>query len=215
MPLTDCSTEPLRDRCETVLAAIEAPPADAADPAGNPVQALLYSSGLAACHAALVALAPTSNRVLISGGYHGTHQVLEVLRRLAPRLQIAELPGFAPAAPAAGGTLVEAGDIVWLETPKNPMCEVYDIAGYAAAARQVGAKLVVDGTFAPPPLQRPLELGADVVMHSTTKYLSGHSDAVGGALCLKDPVCRRCRRRRRRTPATPPAPDRSPYLLAR
>ena len=188
MPRTPSSppprrTEPLRDRCEVVLAAIEALPSAEAQ---SSVHAMLYSSGLAACHAILVALAPDSDRVLISGGYHGTHQVLDVLRRLKPDLQVSrpcqcwqpcgiccmrvpciralrvsrrrmtappqviELPalGAGPAEPA-----VQARDIVWLETPRNPMCEVYDIEGYAAAAKQAGAKVVVDGTFAPPPLQ--------------------------------------------------------------
>ena len=76
-------------------------------------------------------------------------------------------------------------DLVWLETPKNPACEVYDIAAYAALAT-----VVVDGTFAPPPMQRALAEGATIVMHSTTKYLSGHTDALGGALHEASEACR-------------------------
>jgi cystathionine gamma-synthase len=84
------------------------------------------------------------------------------------------------------------GDLVWLETPKNPTCEVADISAYVAAAAKLDAgdpdraRVVVDGTFAPPPVQRPLLLGADCVMHSATKYLAGHSDALCGALCVAD-----------------------------
>ncbi|WKZ81771.1 MAG: cystathionine gamma-synthase [Acidimicrobiia bacterium] len=76
--------------------------------------------------------------------------------------------------------------LVWLETPSNPLLRVYDVTAVAAAAHDAGALLVVDNTFATPFLQRPLEMGADVVLHSTTKYLGGHSDVVGGALVTGD-----------------------------
>src|SRR5437763_386313 len=76
--------------------------------------------------------------------------------------------------------------IVWCETPTNPLLNIADIAALAAVARDAGARLVVDNTFASPALQRPLELGADVVVHSTTKYLGGHSDVVGGAVVTSD-----------------------------
>lgn len=78
------------------------------------------------------------------------------------------------------------GDLFWLETPRNPDLKLADVAAYAKLARAHGAILVVDGTFAPPPLQYLLNLGAHCVMHSTTKYLAGHSDAVGGALVTND-----------------------------
>ncbi|MDH6422363.1 cystathionine gamma-synthase [Aurantimicrobium minutum] len=76
--------------------------------------------------------------------------------------------------------------IVWVETPSNPLLKIVDIAGLAQIAHEVGAILVVDNTFATPALQQPLSLGADVVIHSTTKYIGGHSDVVGGALIVKD-----------------------------
>lgn len=76
--------------------------------------------------------------------------------------------------------------IIWVETPTNPLLGVADIAALAAVARDAGALLAVDNTFASPYLQRPLELGADVVVHSTTKYIGGHSDVVGGALIAAD-----------------------------
>ena len=77
--------------------------------------------------------------------------------------------------------------LVWLETPSNPLLRIADIAALAAIAHDAGALLVVDNTFATPYLQRPLEFGADIVLHSTTKYLGGHSDVVGGALVTPDP----------------------------
>lgn len=76
--------------------------------------------------------------------------------------------------------------VVWLETPSNPLLRITDVAEVSAQAKAVGATVVVDNTFCSPLLQRPLELGADVVVHSTTKYLNGHSDVVGGALVAKD-----------------------------
>ena len=78
--------------------------------------------------------------------------------------------------------------MVWIETPSNPMLKIVDIAAVAEAAHAAGAMLVVDNTFATPYLQRPLELGADVVVHSTTKYLGGHSDVVGGFAATNDPT---------------------------
>lgn len=77
--------------------------------------------------------------------------------------------------------------VIWVETPSNPMLSVVDIAAYARTAAEVGATLVVDNTFATPYLQNPLALGADVVVHSATKYLGGHSDVVGGAVVTADP----------------------------
>ena len=205
-------SQPTRDRCESVLAALEATP-------GLPTpHALLYSSGLAACHAIMVALLPTTRRIVVSGGYHGTHQVIDILKELRAELDIIELPTVEDAE-----ALLQPTDLVWLETPRNPMCEVYDIAGYANLSCKPA--VVVDGTFAPPPMQRALALGATAVMHSTTKCecatppschpasvppgqsvmkqrhclavvcpdLSGHSDAVGGALCVDGIDCSGCR----------------------
>src|SRR5207249_128744 len=77
---------------------------------------------------------------------------------------------------------------VWVETPTNPLLGIADIAALATVAHGAGARLVVDNTFASPYLQRPLTLGADVVVHSTTKYCGGHSDVIGGALAVADPA---------------------------
>jgi len=84
--------------------------------------------------------------------------------------------------------LDEETRIVWLESPTNPLLNVIDIAAAAEAAHAVGALVVVDNTFATPYLQRPLELGADIVVHSTTKYLGGHSDVIGGFAATNDPT---------------------------
>lgn len=171
---------PTRERAEALLAAVEAAP----DQRGGEVQSVLYASGLAAAYAALAALLPA--RVAISGGYHGTHLVLRQLRRLSGGARFEAVPLPPPGGVAAA---LQAGDVLWLETPRNPDCRVADVEAYAAAARAVpggAARVVVDATFAPPPVQRPLTAGADVVMHSSTKYLCGHSDAMGGALCVTD-----------------------------
>ena len=168
-------SNPTRTRCEALLGAVEGV-------RGSPAHAVLYSSGMAATFAAFVRLLP--KRVAIGGGYHATHHALEQLRRVSGGTRYETIPLPTPSEAAAA---LRPGDVVWLETPLNPTCDVHDVAAYAAAARAVGdVKIVVDGTFAPPPLQRPLLLGADVVMHSTTKSLSGHSDAIGGALCVAD-----------------------------
>src|SRR5438132_9094306 len=78
--------------------------------------------------------------------------------------------------------------MVWIETPSNPMLNIIDIRAAAEATHAAGAMLVVDNTFATPYLQRPLELGADIVVHSTTKYLGGHSDVLGGFAATNDPT---------------------------
>lgn len=148
--------QPTRRRLEAVLGALD----------GG--EAVVYASGQAAATAALMHLHP--RRVAIArGGYHGIQAAIDALHAWG----VEKVP-----LDAALGK----GDVVWLETPKNPTCEIQDIAAHAARARAAGARLVVDGTFATPVLQRPLALGADLVLHSMTKFLSGHSDALGGVL---------------------------------
>ena len=148
-----------RRRLERVLGALEG---------GH---AVAYASGMAATHAALRHFHP--RRVLLAGGYHGTHLLLERLRA----------DGIASAGLEEGP---REGDLLWLETPKNPTCELTDIAAHAARARAAGARCAVDSTFATPVLQNPLALGADLVMHSSTKFLSGHSDVTGGVLAVAE-----------------------------
>src|SRR5690606_17594154 len=88
---------------------------------------------------------------------------------------------------AIAAAMTDRTKVVWVETPTNPLLNIADIAAVAEVAHAGGAKLVVDNTFASPYLQQPLALGADVVLHSSTKYLGGHSDVVGGALVTDDP----------------------------
>ncbi|KAI9839784.1 MAG: hypothetical protein M1837_002023 [Sclerophora amabilis] len=137
-------------------------------------RALTYASGLAAYHAALVYLNP--KRVAIGEGYHGCHGVLSIHRKLTGSQQ---LPLDCPASDLA------EGDLIHLETPLNPTGEAFSIAKYAEKAHSRGAYLLVDATFGPPGLQDPFEWGADMVMHSGTKYLGGHSDMLCGVLATK------------------------------
>ncbi|KAK1638320.1 Cys/Met metabolism PLP-dependent enzyme [Colletotrichum phormii] len=135
---------------------------------------LTYSSGLSAFHAMLVFLNP--KRVAIGGGYHGCHGVIKVLTKLNG-LQQLELDD-------ASLEKLEKGDVLHVETPLNPTGEARNLAYYREVATRKGAYLTVDATFAPPPLQDPFVLGADVVMHSGTKYFGGHSDMLCGTLSL-------------------------------
>jgi cystathionine gamma-synthase len=154
--------QPTRQRLEAVLGALD----------GG--EAITYSSGLAAVTAAISVLRP--KRVAIGrGGYFGTHGAIDAFVPWG----VEKVPLDAP---------VGDGDVIWLETPLNPTCELQSIAAHAARASAAGARLVVDGTFAPPVLQRPLDLGADLVLHSTSKYLAGHSDALGGVLVARSQV---------------------------
>mmetsp|Transcript_149 Transcript_149/g.465 ORF Transcript_149/g.465 Transcript_149/m.465 type:complete len:404 (-) Transcript_149:34-1245(-) len=167
-------TNPTRSRCEALMGSIEGT-------VDVQAEAILYSSGLSACFAVLAWLLPA--QIAIEGGYHGTHNVLKQLQRISGGMKC---NAVALPKPSALSNSLSAGDVVWLETPRNPTCDVMDIVAYAAAAKAIGVKVVVDGTFAPPPLQRPLVHGADVVMHACTKSLAGHSDVLGGLLCVKD-----------------------------
>ncbi|KAL0936515.1 cystathionine gamma-synthase [Colletotrichum truncatum] len=135
---------------------------------------LTYSSGLSAFHAMLVYLNP--KRVAIGGGYHGCHGVIRILTKLngLKQLEIDE----------ASLDQLEAGDVLHIETPLNPTGEARNLAYYAERAHKVGAYLTVDATFAPPPLQNPFDFGADIVMHSGTKYFGGHSDMLCGVLSV-------------------------------
>lgn len=163
--------QPTRQRLEAVLGALD----------GG--EAVTYASGLAAVTAAISVLRP--RRVAIAkGGYFGCQATIDAFVPWG----LAKVPLDAP---------LGEGDLVWIETPLNPTCELQDIAEHAARARAAGARLLVDGTFATPVLQRPLDLGADLVLHSSSKYLAGHSDALGGVLVARDPeIARRLRQGR-------------------
>ena len=132
---------------------------------------MTYSSGLSALHALYVFLNPA--RVSIGGGYHGSHGVLGLH---------AKLTGATILPLECVESELKEGDVVHLETPVNPTGEAFSIAKYAEKAHARGAFLLVDATFGPPGLQDPFAWGADVVMHSGTKYLGGHSDMLCGVL---------------------------------
>lgn len=162
---------PTQDRLEEALTAIEG---------GG--RALAFASGMAAASTLLQSL-PAGRRVLFhSDIYSGVRQLaLDFLPRWGMQAAFANLAD----ASATDAALRSPGTdmaLVWAETPTNPQLEILDLAGLAQTAHAAGASLLVDGTFATPALQRPLAFGADIVLHSTTKYLGGHSDVLGGAL---------------------------------
>jgi len=168
------SANPTRTALEECLAALEQAP-----------RALAFASGLAAEDALLRTLCAPGDHVLIpDDAYGGTY-------RLFARV-FAEWGLKFDTTPVADTAAVRAHlarhpvKLVWIETPTNPLLTIADIRALAAAAHEAGALLVVDNTFASPYLQQPLTLGADAVLHSTTKYIGGHSDVVGGAVALKD-----------------------------
>jgi cystathionine beta-lyase/cystathionine gamma-synthase len=144
-----------------------------------------FASGLGAVTTIMHLLNPGDRMVLIADVYGGvyrmTSQVYEPKGYVFDYLPAAQFDDLS-------SHLDERTRIVWIETPSNPMLNIVDIKKAADAAHAAGAILVVDNTFATPYLQRPLELGADIVVHSTTKYLGGHSDVVGGFAATNDPT---------------------------
>src|SRR6476469_4796501 len=146
--------------------------------------ALAFASGMAAADIALRAMTRPGDHVILGGdAYGGTFRLLDkVLKLWGVEYTTVDLAD----ADAARAAIRPDTKVIWTETPTNPLLGLADIAALARAASGAGAKLVVDNTFATPYLQSPLGLGADVVLHSTTKYLGGHSDVVGGALITSD-----------------------------
>jgi cystathionine gamma-synthase len=170
---------PTRDALQEQLAALEG---------GS--HAYSFSSGLAAEDSLIRALTrPGDHIVLGNDAYGGTYRLIS--RVLGDwgigntPVDMADLDAVA-AAIAAGGANDGETRLVWVETPSNPLMKITDIAALAKLAHDAGALLVVDNTFASPYLQTPLALGADIVVHSTTKYIGGHSDVVGGAIVVND-----------------------------
>ena len=146
---------------------------------------VITCSGMSAVALALQ-LAPSGGRVLAAHDcYGGTYRLL---RALAARGQIELVLADLTAPDAAARVEAEAPALLWIETPSNPLLRITDLRAVAEAGHRAGAIVVADNTFLSPALQRPLTLGADVVVHSTTKYLNGHSDVVGGAVIARDPA---------------------------
>ncbi|WP_336854566.1 cystathionine gamma-synthase [Sinomonas albida] len=164
---------PTRDALQEQLAALE-----------GGKHAFSFGSGLAAEDALIRALCSPGDRIVLGNdAYGGTYRLIS--RVLGP-WGIANQPVDMSALDGVRAAVAEDARLVWVETPSNPMMKVTDIAALAEIAHDGGALLVVDNTFASPYLQNPLALGADVVVHSTTKYIGGHSDVVGGAVVVSD-----------------------------
>ncbi|GHB04447.1 cystathionine gamma-synthase [Streptomyces chryseus] len=167
------SANPTRTALEENLAALE----------GGSL-GLAFASGLAAEDCLLrTLLSPGDHVVIPNDAYGGTFRLFaKVVSRWGVEFSVADTSD--PAAVRAA--LTPRTKAIWVETPSNPLLGISDIQALAGVARAAGVRLVVDNTFASPYLQQPLALGADVVVHSTTKYMGGHSDVVGGALIVND-----------------------------
>jgi cystathionine gamma-synthase len=169
------TANPTRTALEQCLAALE-----------DGSNGLVFASGMAAEDTLLRALTKPGDHVVIpDDAYGGTYRLIDKV--LAPwgleytSVRISEIDAVRAAIRPGQTTMV------WVETPTNPLLRIADIEELAAIARDAGALLVVDNTFASPALQQPLRLGADIVVHSTTKYCGGHSDVIGGALVTRTP----------------------------
>ena len=168
------TANPTRTALETCLAALE-----------NGAAALAFASGMAAEDCLIRTLCRPGDRVLIPGdAYGGTFRLFDkVLVNWGVEYRSVTQTDLEAVARAAAEWRPK---LIWAETPTNPLLSIVDIRALAEIAHEPGALLVVDNTFASPYLQRPLDLGADIVVHSTTKYIGGHSDVVGGAVIVRD-----------------------------
>ena len=168
------SGNPTRDLLAEALAELE-----------GGTRAIVTASGMAAIALVLHLVPPGELVVLPHDGYGGTWRLAAAYARTG-RCRVAFVDQRDPNALVA--VLAERPKLVWVESPSNPLLRLVDLPALAAASHAAGALLAVDNTFLSPALQNPLELGADVVVHSTTKYVNGHSDVVGGAVVAKDPA---------------------------
>ena len=167
------TNNPTRARLEDVLAQLE-----------GVSHCAVFSSGLAAEHAVLQAfLRPRAEIVVPLDVYGGTYRLLH---RVFAAFDLAITPVDTTRLDAVAAAISDRTRLVWLETPTNPRLLVSDIRAIAGLAHASGALVVVDNTFATPVFQQPFELGADIVVHSVTKYLAGHSDLIQGAVLAKD-----------------------------
>ena len=141
-----------------------------------------YSSGCGAVNNVLELLGPDEQLLCCDDVYGGTYRLFEHVARQR-RVQTTYVDYTVPE--RIEQALTPQTKMVWVESPTNPLLKIYDLEAIAAICKQRGLLMVVDNTFASPALQRPLELGADIVLHSTTKYLNGHSDVIGGAVVTR------------------------------
>lgn len=170
------SQNPTRFALETALAVLE-----------NGNFGLAFSSGVAATDAVIKLLSPGDEVIAANDMYGGTYRLFtKVFAKFGIRFIYVDTTNAANIAAAVTANT----KLLWIETPTNPLMNITDIKAAAAIAKKAGALLCVDNTFASPYLQNPLDLGADIVMHSSTKYLGGHSDVIQGALIMNDPALR-------------------------
>jgi cystathionine gamma-synthase len=167
------SANPTRTALEQTIAALE-----------EGEKGFAFASGLAAEDTVVRGLLnPGDHVVLPNDAYGGTHRLFD---KVLQRWGLAHTPVGLDDLDAVRKAITDSTKMVWVETPTNPLLGIADIAALANLAHEAGALLAVDNTFATPYLQRPLTLGADIVIHSTTKYAGGHSDVVGGAVVVRD-----------------------------
>ena len=170
------SQNPTRTALETALAAIE-----------NGKHGLAFGSGVAATDAVMKLLVPGDEVIAASDMYGGTYRLFtKIYEKMGIRFIYVDTTNAANVSQA----LTDKTKLIWLETPTNPLMNITDIEAVAAISKKAGTILCVDNTFASPYLQNPLDLGADIVMHSSTKYLGGHSDVIQGALVMNDDTLR-------------------------
>ena len=163
---------PTRTALQEVLASLE-----------GAEQAVCFASGLAAEDAVFRLLSPGDHVVMANDVYGGTwRQISKVHQRFGIEVTAVDLADL----DATSAAMRPETRLLWAETPSNPLLKILDLSALAQIAHDHDARLVADNTFATPYLQQPLGLGADVVVHSTTKYLGGHSDVVGGAVCTDE-----------------------------
>ncbi len=167
------SGNPTRKALEVTLASLE-----------GGVGALAFATGMAATHCATMLCRAGDHIVVGADVYGGTYRLMhKVVDRAGVHVSLAPSTDLDQLAAAC----TPQTKLLWVESPGNPLLSITDLAACADLAHRHGARLAVDSTFATPVLTRPLELGADIVMHSATKYLGGHSDLLGGALVVRDP----------------------------
>src|SRR5215831_16090700 len=166
---------PSRTALEASLAAVE-----------GGKHGLAFASGLAATNAVLQALLAAGDHVVASQDlYGGCYRLFtKVFAKFGVKFSLVDSTDPVEVA----GAITSQTKLLWLETPSNPLLKITDIAACARLGRVAGIPVLVDNTFATPVFQRPLELGADIVLHSTTKYIGGHCDVIGGALVVNDAV---------------------------
>ena len=163
---------PTRSALDTCLASLE-----------EGRHGLTFGSGLAAEHAVMSLLRPGDHVIVPTDMYGGTYRLIkEVMEPMNIRFTFTDLTDLK----SIGNAFTAATKMVWIETPTNPLLKIFDIEAISSLSGKKGALSVVDNTFSSPYFQKPLLLGADIVVHSTTKYINGHSDVIGGAVIVND-----------------------------